>query len=195
MDLVDLASIRTAIEARQAKLLAEANKRAAVATVLRSGATEPEVLLIRRAEHPDDPWSGHMAFPGGRKDPTDEDLLSTALRETREELGLALEPSDQLLGQLDDVEAIARAKRTGMVISQFVFAVEGSPPLTPNYEVAEAIWAPLGPMIRRENVTTKRYVYQGDIMELPAYDVGGRVVWGLTYHMLQRLFTLLRKGA
>jgi 8-oxo-dGTP pyrophosphatase MutT (NUDIX family) len=193
MDVVDLAAIRSAIEARDAKLVAEAEKRAAVATVLRPGERGPEVLLIRRAEHPDDPWSGHMAFPGGRKDPTDADLLSTALRETQEEIGLELSPSDQLLGRLDDVEAIARAKRTGMVISQFVFAIEGRRPLTPNYEVAEAVWTPIGPMIRREITTTKRYLHEGDIMELPAFDVDGRVVWGLTYHMLQRLFTLLRK--
>ncbi len=195
MESVNLASIRSAIEARDAKLLADAEKRAAVATVLRAGAREPEVLLIRRAEHPDDPWSGHMAFPGGRKDPTDPDLLSTALRETREEIGLDLSPPQDLLGRLDDVEAIARAKRTGMVISQFVFAVDDAGELTPNHEVAETIWAPIGPMIRRENATTKHYVYQGTEMELPAFDVGGRVVWGLTYHMLQRLFALLREGS
>lgn len=187
----DLAAIRAAIHARQPKVLAEVDKRAAVATVLRRGVVEPEVLLIRRAEHPNDPWSGHMAFPGGRHDPTDADLLSTAVRETREELGLDL-PSEDLLGRLDDVEAIARAKPTGMVISQFVFAIGGDVSLTPNYEVAEAIWAPIGPMLRRENTTTKRYVHRGDPMELPAYDVEGRIVWGLTYHMLQRLFSLLR---
>jgi len=192
MDVVDLAVIRSAIEARDAKLLEEAQKRAAVATVLRAGVIGPEVLLIRRAEHPDDPWSGHMAFPGGRHDEGDADLLSTALRETREELGLDLSPEAELLGRLDDVEAIARAKRTGMVISQFVFALHGGGSLTLNHEVAEAIWAPIGPMLRRENVTTKSYVHEGDPLELPAFDVEGRIVWGLTYHMLQRLLSLLR---
>ena len=60
--------------------------RAAVALVLRENAGDPEILLIRRAERKGDPWSGHMAFPGGREDARDESLLETALRETREEL-------------------------------------------------------------------------------------------------------------
>jgi 8-oxo-dGTP pyrophosphatase MutT (NUDIX family) len=190
----DLAAIRAAIEAHDVKLLDVAEKRAAVATVLRAGEREPEVLLIRRADHVDDPWSGHMAFPGGRHEPFDHDILSTALRETREELGLDLVPSADLLGRLDDVEAIARAKRTGMVISQFVFALRGGAMLKPNYEVAEAIWVPIGPMVRRECATTRRYVHEGIPIDLPAFDVEGRIVWGLTYHMLERLFALLQRA-
>jgi 8-oxo-dGTP pyrophosphatase MutT (NUDIX family) len=188
----DLAAIRAAMHAREPKVLEKGDKRASVATVLRGGQSHSgtEVLLIRRAEHPNDPWSGHMAFPGGRHDPSDPDLLTTALRETQEELGLQLAPSG-LLGRLDDIEAVAR-RPVGMVISQFVFEHPGDAVLTPNHEVAEAIWAPIGPMLRRENTTTKHLVHEGEEMELPAYDVGGRIVWGLTYHMLQRLFSLLR---
>ena len=63
---------------------------AAVAIVL---APDPDaVLLIRRAERAGDPWSGHMALPGGRYEPKDPDLLGTALRETVEEVGVALKP-------------------------------------------------------------------------------------------------------
>jgi len=191
---VDLSSLQRALEAREPQVIAEAKTRAAVATVLRPGEAGPEVLLIRRAEHPEDPWSGHMAFPGGRKDPEDADLLATAVRETREELGLDLGAGAhaKLFGRLDDTEAIARARRVGMVISQFVFEVGDLPPLTPNREVAEALWAPIGPMIARSTATTKHYVYEGQELELPAFDVEGRVVWGLTYYMLERLFSLLR---
>ncbi|MBW2462435.1 MAG: CoA pyrophosphatase [Deltaproteobacteria bacterium] len=189
---VDLPTLQRALEAREPRVIAEAKKRAAVATVLRPGAAGPEVLLIRRAEHPEDPWSGHMAFPGGRKDPDDADLLATAVRETREELGLDLGADAKLFGRLDDTEAIARARRIGMVISQFVFEVHEVPPLTPNREVAEALWAPIGPMITRSTATTKHFVHEGQNFELPSFDVEGRVVWGLTYYMLERLFSLLR---
>src|SRR4051812_3842337 len=61
---------------------APAIRRAAVAAILRDAAEGPEILFIRRAEHPQDPWSGHMAFPGGREEPGDADLLETAIRET-----------------------------------------------------------------------------------------------------------------
>ncbi|MCA9639821.1 MAG: NUDIX domain-containing protein, partial [Myxococcales bacterium] len=70
---------------------------AAVAAVLRPTDADTEVLLIRRAEHEGDPWSGHMAFPGGRHDPTDPDLLTTARRETLEEVGLDLSRRARLL--------------------------------------------------------------------------------------------------
>ena len=62
---------------------------AAVAAIV-VGAQEPEILVLKRRPHPQDPWSGHYAFPGGRRDPEDEDLLATCLRETREECGISL---------------------------------------------------------------------------------------------------------
>ena len=156
---------------------------------------EPEVLFIRRAEHPEDPWSGHMAFPGGRLDPGDPDVLYTARRETREELGLDLARDAELLGRLDDVPAIARGRPTGLVISPFVFVLRGTPALVPNHEVAEALWAPLGPLMRGELDTTRDYRHEQRVIPFPAYDVEGRVVWGLTYQMLQILFGVLRDAS
>jgi len=190
----DLAAIRRALEALSPRPVTgdAAKKRAAVATVLRQR-EEPEVLLIRRAEHPADPWSGHMAFPGGRHDPTDEDLLHTALRETREEVGLDLDRAGTLLGQLHDVPAVARGRRTGMAITPFVFRVEDlDPELHLNYEVDEALWAPLGPMMRGEVDSSIDYRRDGLDLTLPAFDVDGRIVWGLTYQMLRLLFDTIR---
>ena len=77
-----------------------AHTRAAVAIVVREGTDGPQVLLIRRAEHPGDAWSGHMAFPGGREDPGDESLLATAIRETFEELALDLRRMPSLRTEL-----------------------------------------------------------------------------------------------
>ena len=167
-------------------------KRAAVASVLRPGTGGPEVLLIRRAEHPRDPWSGHMAFPGGRQDPEDADLLATAQRETLEEVGLDLGGAD-LLGRGDDLEAIARGKRAGRVVRPFVFwapAAETGP--FDATEVAEALWAPIAPLLRGERDTTFPYEHEGRRLTFPAYDVEGRIVWGLTHRMLTALFARLR---
>ena len=73
---------------------------AAVAVIL---APDPDaLLLIRRAERAGDPWSGHMALPGGRQEPTEPDLFTTAVRETAEEVGLTLGRRN-LIGALDDV--------------------------------------------------------------------------------------------
>jgi 8-oxo-dGTP pyrophosphatase MutT (NUDIX family) len=169
-------------------------KRAAVAAVVRERdpAVGAEVLFIRRAEKPRDPWSGHMAFPGGRRDPRDPDLLATALRETREEVGLDLSGA-RLLGRLDDVEAIARGVRVGLTITPLVFAIDGDPPLRPQpEEVAEALWAPLRPLATGEARTTYPWRLGPVPVPLPGYRVGDRVVWGLTYKMLELLFARLR---
>jgi 8-oxo-dGTP pyrophosphatase MutT (NUDIX family) len=169
-------------------------KRAAVSVILRdSGAAGgPEVLLMRRAIHERDPWSGHMSFPGGRFEPGDADLLATARRETLEEVGLDLSRQGAPLGRLDDLEAIARAKRVGMVIRPYVFEVSNDTRFTTNEEVAELVWAPLPPLFRGELDTRHVYEFGGNRVQLPAYNVDGRVVWGLTHQMLGSLFRLLR---
>jgi 8-oxo-dGTP pyrophosphatase MutT (NUDIX family) len=173
----------------------EGTPRAAVATVLRPTPTgSSEVLLIRRSQDPRDPWSGHMAFPGGRADPADEDLLATARRETAEEVGLHLAQEDvELLGRLDDVQAMAKGRFAPLIITPYVFRLRSAQTLHPNpAEVEEALWADLAPMLRGESATTKRYEFEGRNYELPGYEVGNAVVWGLTFHMLQLLFALMR---
>lgn len=167
--------------------------RAAVAIVLRDVEDGPEVLLIRRSERIDDPWSGHMAFPGGREDPDDESLLATAIRETQEELGLDLSTSGRLLGRLGDLPAVARGRRVGITIAPFVFELTGEVELAyrPD-EVAEAIWVPIDPLMHGRLHTTFELERDGQRTLSPAHDVDGRIVWGLTYRMLESLFALLR---
>lgn len=193
MTRVDLAPIRRALSPDAEPLRPGADgKYAAVAAVLRPGPGGAEVLLIRRAEHESDPWSGHMAFPGGRFDSRDAHLLATALRETLEEVGLDLERSARLLGALDPLPAVARGRRVGLTIAPFVFELADEALLTPNAEVVEALWAPLSALARGEGRATVEYVFDGQTLELPAWNVEGRVVWGLTYRMLESLLDRIR---
>ena len=173
----------------------QVEKRAAVSVILREQgeASGPEVLLMWRATSTRDPWSGHMSFPGGRHEPHDTDLSATAQRETLEEVGLDLTTHGTPLGRLDDIEAVARALRTGMIIRPYVFEVPASAELRGNYEVAELVWAPLRPLFMGERNITHDYELAGRSLKLPAYDVQGRVVWGLTHQMLASFFMLLRQ--
>ena len=192
MTVLGLPNVRNVLVERAPRELAEHEKWAAVALLLRESASGPEVFFIRRAEQPQDPWSGHMAFPGGRQDLGDATLLETAMRETREEVGLDLSIEAEHIGQLDDLQAIARGKPQETVIRPFVFEVHRESPLqVDDREVAEALWTPLLPLYRGEVDTVRPYQWHGTNIDFPAYDVGGRVVWGLTYQMLRSFFRIL----
>jgi len=160
---------------------------AAVAVIVAPG---PEsVLLIRRAERADDPWSGHMGLPGGRQDPADPDLLATAMRETVEEVGYEL-TSEGLLGSLDDVWPRSPAPRL-IVVRPFVFAVAERPSVTLSGEVAGAFWVPIAelsdPAVYHDTVIAHR----GLDLIFPAYHLEQGVVWGLTERILTPLLELL----
>ncbi|MDD9944210.1 MAG: CoA pyrophosphatase [Myxococcales bacterium] len=165
---------------------------AAVAAVLRSAGDDAEVLLIRRAERHGDPWSGHIAFPGGKVEPGDQHLRRTAVRETYEEVGLDL-AHHEYLGFLDDVSATARGALTGMVVSPHVFTLSGPVGFMPNAdEVAEVFWVSLNAMRRGELDAHKRLQRDGQELVFPAFEVGPHLVWGLTHRMLRELIALAR---
>ena len=130
--------IRSALDDYRPQLIPhhEDMKTAAVAAVVRDGAEGAEMLFIRRAENEHDPWSGQMAFPGGRQDPGDPSPLAAAIRETREELDLDLERGGVCLGRLSDVAAVSRGRPLSLVIIPFVFRIQGEPAFDPNHEVA-----------------------------------------------------------
>jgi 8-oxo-dGTP pyrophosphatase MutT (NUDIX family) len=160
-----------------------ARPRAAVALILRDVASSPDVLLIERAKHPEDPWSGHMAFPGGRVDPGDRDARAAAERETMEEVGLSLAGAEQL-GRLDDLEGRHAGRPLPLVISAWVYHVPEPGPLAPNHEVETALWVPLSRLVD----PAQRVGYPTPIGDYPGILVGEpdrHIVWGLTYRFLE----------
>jgi len=191
---IDVDRVRSALASRSHRpaTLRGDERFAAVAAVLRDRDGDAEVLLIRRAERVGDPWSGHMAFPGGRQDRSDPDLLHTALRETEEEVGLRLDGGRHLLGRLDDLPAVVRGQRVGLVIAPFVFAVERDPVLVPRAEeVDEVVWASLSALSGGVHDTLYAYQFEGRTIELHGFAVGKHVVWGMTHRMLVALLGTL----
>lgn len=164
---------------------------AAVAVILVP--TPDAVLLIRRAERAGDPWSGHMALPGGRREGGDADLIATAIRETREEVGLPLARSD-LLGGLDDV-----VPRTPVLppiaVRPHVFALPERPPLTLNPEVATFRWVQLDRLLHPETHHSVRLVIRGEDRDVAAYEIEDAIVWGMTERILTSLLGQIRTQA
>jgi 8-oxo-dGTP pyrophosphatase MutT (NUDIX family) len=176
--------IRAALLSRPSQRVVEpVTARAAVAVVLRDGPGAIEILFIRRSEHPADPWSGQMAFPGGRAEPADPDLRGTALRETREEIGIDLAADAEYLGALDEVRAMARMRPLDLAISPFVFRLHADAAPALSQEVRSLHWLPLDDLLGPSRRSTMDYQHQGDTLQFPCLRVEELVIWGLTYRM------------
>jgi 8-oxo-dGTP pyrophosphatase MutT (NUDIX family) len=193
-----IGEIRRALAAHPPKLESDRaedgsrKKRASVAMILRppeDGGDGTEVLFIERARFAGDPWSGHMAFPGGRVEHDDDDPRAAAERETLEEVSVPLGRAE-VLGQLDDLRGRHAGREIPMVISAYVYWCEDPPPLEPNHEVAEAFWFPLREFLD----PARRAHYEIRGLRFPGVLVGEpdrHVVWGLTYRFLEGFFERL----
>jgi 8-oxo-dGTP pyrophosphatase MutT (NUDIX family) len=190
-----LDDVRRALRARTpARLPEPLPRQSAVAMVLREGAPGLEALLIRRADRPGDPWSGQVAFPGGRAEPG-ESLLETAVRETAEEVGLDLGSGAELLGGLDEIQAIGRGRLLGLSIQPWVFGLVREPdPPRLSGEVASAHWVRVPDLLDPARQAPFAYEHEGLQLELPSLRVGGLVIWGLTYRMLSAFAEVLAAG-
>jgi 8-oxo-dGTP pyrophosphatase MutT (NUDIX family) len=184
---IDLERVKSALaQARGRERELEQPRRAAVALVLAPSSADEaalSLLLVRRSEREGDPWSGHMALPGGHAHPEDADLLHTARRETLEEVGVDLGGAE-LLGRLDDVSPM---RSSGMAVRPFVFWATAQPSVTLSSEVAEVLWVPLDALASDALRTMRDVEVRGATLRVPAYVIDERVVWGMTYHLLERL--------
>jgi 8-oxo-dGTP pyrophosphatase MutT (NUDIX family) len=165
---------------------------AAVAIVLREGTRSVEVLLIERAVREGDPWSGHMAFPGGRLEPIDDSSRSTAQRETFEEVGIELGHAEYL-GRLDDIVGNPRTRPALVVAAHAFFLTERQEFELAPKEVQDAFWFPLTDMLDQAR-SVEYTVSHGPEARYPGILVGvpdRHVVWGLTYRFLENLLDVL----
>ena len=191
--VTSLDEIRRSFAEHRPKILgANGLRRAAVAMVLSGRVDAPEVLFIERARQEGDPWSGHMAFPGGRIEPDDESTRVGAERETLEEVGLDLRGAEPL-GRLEDLQGHHGATTPGLVISAFVYHAPEPGVLAPNHEVQEAFWFPLASLHDPERQVDYPLPprvegrYPGILVGEPER----HIVWGLTYRFLEVFFRVV----
>lgn len=167
-------------------------RRAAVVLLLRLGAPleEPEILFIQRAQFDADPWSGQVAFPGGREEPGDASLLETAARETLEETKIDILRHGEVLGRLDDLHP-RTVRLPAIAVRPYVVLIgEQSDPVLSD-EVAASFWVPLSAL--REGGGWRATVVTADGLEFTrrAFHHGGFVVWGMTERLVSRFLALL----
>jgi 8-oxo-dGTP pyrophosphatase MutT (NUDIX family) len=168
-----------------------APRRAAVAIVLRRSAEEVvELLLIKRSEREDDPWSGHVALPGGRFDPSDATLQDTAIRETREETGIDLARDGVMLGMLDELRP-RTPTLPPIIVTPFVAIVRPDVSIETSDEVAFAFWVALSELEDPSLAVESSVSVRGATSRVPSFLLGGQIVWGMTERILRNLQAVL----
>lgn len=170
-----------------ATLSDEGAQRAAVAVVI-AGTDDPAILFVKRRERAGDPWSGHVAMPGGFASPTDQSAARTAARETLEETGLDLGGAEPL-GALDDVYP-RTSHLPKVIVTPVVFAVAGRHPVSPSDEAERAAWVSVADLLKDGNRGSISLVRGGVTVNFPSINVDGLSIWGLTERVLSQLFSL-----
>ena len=185
--------LRAALESRRAVTVAaeEGVRRAAVALIFRAGERgSPELLFIKRAEYPGDPWSGQIAFPGGREEASDTSLAETAIRETREETGIDLVRDGQIIGTLDDLRP-RTVRLPAVLVRPYVVLLDHAAPLALSAEIALAFWIPFGSLTHTESWREDTVFARGIQINARVFRHQDHVIWGMTERILAQLMALL----
>jgi len=186
--LLDLGTIKSRLSQHSPRRIEEeGTDRAAVAAVLvdaEGGCLD--ILLIKRAAKKEDPWSGQMAFPGGRRESGDANLLETARRETLEETGIPLQEA-AVLGELDDIRPLGRGLPR-IIVRPYVFFLRDRPNVVINEEVALHVWTSFSNLPNKS--CSANIEIEGRVLGVPAYRVEGHIVWGLTERILKSFIDL-----
>ncbi|PLX96909.1 MAG: CoA pyrophosphatase [Desulfuromonas sp.] len=175
---------------RPRSLSVEVRRHAAVAMLLRENNGGIDILLIRRAEHEKDPWSGDLGFPGGGIEDQDASPQAAAERETWEEIGVRLTP-ENYLGRTDDLAGAYLSVR----ISCFVYLLDGDTDFKLNGEVVDLFWIPLTTLLEPERNRIKEFYYRGANRKHPVVvldEWSARPLWGITYRLINDFLNLFR---
>ena len=188
--------IAAALEAHESTRLPDGETElvahAAVTLVLRPSPEAAELLFVQRAEFDGDPWSGHMALPGGRREPQDPDLRATAIRELQEETALVVS-RECILGRLDELTPRNPAL-PAIGITPYVAWHEGPDTFRPNEEVSDHVWIPLWALMVEEHRSTLRLEHRGVVRKFPTIEYDGYTIWGITFRIVEGFLEVLCPG-
>lgn len=181
--IVDLNLLRSSLSSKIDPVIKhhETNNLASILVVIYG--KEPTIVMTEKPKHLK-LHAGEISFPGGKLDPNDSDLLETALRETREEIGLRI-LKNQVIGQLEPVVTL----NSGFTILPFVSIVDEITSLSANSEVEKILHIPLNSFLKTMaddlNPTHKR------IQEMYTFEYQNKIIWGASARILRQIVNRL----
>jgi 8-oxo-dGTP pyrophosphatase MutT (NUDIX family) len=155
---------------------------AAVAILVKEWEDDLELFLVKRAEVEGDPWSGDMAFPGGKRSPEDKNIYQTAKRELWEETGIDLKEIEPIGVMPSEYSSV----KSQMTVQPIIFHFENMSNINLSHELQSYIWAPL----KRLETTRTRGIVKG--LKVPIFKFKDETIWGLTFRMLNRIIEILK---
>lgn len=168
---------------KQLRKLSDEQRANAAVVLLLKDKSNPSALFVKRVQNPKDPWSGQIALPGGKRDSKDNDLKSTAIRETLEETNVNL----SRCGFLGVMNAKESTPRPDIRVLPFVVLLNHDPAITLNEkELEKHFWISLQKLAKNRTKITLPYG------ETSAYVVDEKVIWGLTYRITEELLRILK---
>jgi 8-oxo-dGTP pyrophosphatase MutT (NUDIX family) len=154
---------------------------AAVVILITPTIFDLELFMVKRSQSIGDPWSGDIAFPGGKRISEDKTLLETVIREVREETKINLN-DNEVLGYLDHVHSWVKPE---MTIQPIVYVFSEKPKFELNFELTKAFWAPIEELVKTKQQLKIKGWYS------PAYNYKNEIIWGLTYRMIENIFEII----
>ncbi len=162
---------------------------AAVMMILKQNNPGYSLLFIKRPDNVRDPFSGHMAFPGGRMEKDDNSKLDTAVRETYEEVGININRSAHILGALDDVNP-NNPRARNYVVTPYLSVLKEEVDITPDAnEVEKTIWVPMNHLVDDSNAQVRIRERDGIEVKDYAYNYDQYLIWGMTGRVLHQFLS------
>lgn len=158
---------------------------ASVMMVMRDTSVGVDMLFIKRPDHPNDTFSGHIAFPGGKMSNEDSDLLETAIRETREEVGIDIRESGRIIGKLDDTKPSNR-RADFIIVTPYVSMLTQEVEIVPNEEVDEYMWIPVEHLLDENNMRIRTKIRDDRYIEDYVFSYDKYIIWGMTGRVLRK---------
>ena len=180
-----LETLRRSLAGHQEPPVSDSKKaRGAIAVFIKEGDDDLWLLMIKRSETPQDPWSGQMAFPGGHAAKQDSSLFDTAVRETQEEVGVDAR-TQQFLGCLDNVYP----KNAPMIVSSFVFLLLNKVDPKTSKEAEEIVWVPVSFLLDPKNISTFVVTIRGEETPMPCYNYSDHIIWGMSFRIIREIIS------